>query len=180
MTEQPSEPSGSMRNLKFRKVTVWTKKTARERPFLPMEEKECLVTYTKVNKQEAWTLWDSGSTAMGVTPAFAHVANLRIFPLSNLHILQLGTISSRAQISHGADVQVEMPGVSTKMYVDVANFDRYDMIIGTLFMRKHGVKLDFVKNQVIIAGVATPAIKAKVPDTDERARRYRSVDKKRD
>ena len=66
------------------------------------------------------------------------------------------------------------------MYVDVANFDRYDMIIGTPFMRKHGVKLDFVKNQVIIAGVATPAIKAKVPDMDERARRYRSVDKKRD
>jgi len=79
-------------------------------------------------------------------PAFTHVTNLWVFPLRNLHILQLGMIGSQAQISHGAEVCIETPGVSINMYVDVANFDCYDMIIGTLFIRKHRVKLDFLKN----------------------------------
>jgi len=174
------ELPGDSRNVKFRKVTVQAEKSTCERPQRSMAEKECLVTYTKVNGHEAWTLWDSGSTATGVTPAFAHIANLRVFSLTNPHVLQLGTIGSRAQISHGADVHVEMPGISTKMYVNVANFDRYDMIIGTPFMREHGVKLDFEKNQITAAGIVMPAMRVTVPDTDDRVRRYRSVDKKRD
>jgi len=66
------------------------------------------------------------------------------------------------------------------MYVDVANFDHYDMIIGTPFMREHGVKLDFEKNQITVAGVITPAMRVTVPDTDDRVQRYQSVNKKRD
>jgi len=91
MTE---EPPGDSRNVKFRKVTVRAEKSTHERPQRSMAEKECLVTYTKVNRHEAWMLWDSGSTATGVMPAFAHVANLRVFPLTNPHVLQLGTIGS--------------------------------------------------------------------------------------
>ena len=155
-------------------------KTNHKRPSLPMEEKEHLVTYTKVNGHEAWMLWDSGSTATGVTPAFAHVTNLRVFLLTNPHIIQLGTIGSRAQISHGAEVCMETPGVSTNMYVDVANFDCYNIIIRTLFMRKHGVKLDFLKNQIVVTDVAMPAIRVMVPDTDDCIRRYWAVDKKQD
>jgi len=75
---------------------------------------------------------------------------------------------------------METPGVSMNMYVDVVNFDRYDMIIGTLFMRKHGVKLDFLKNQIVVADVAMPAIRVTVPDTDDHVRHYRAVDKKWD
>ena len=75
---------------------------------------------------------------------------------------------------------MEIPGVSTNMYVNVANFDRYDMIIGTPFMRKYRVKLDFERNQVIAVGVATPTIRMTVPDTDDCVRCYWSVEKKRD
>ena len=104
MHAMTDEPSGNSQNVKFCQVTVWAERSILERPQCSTAEKECLVTYTKVNGHEAWTLWDSGSTATGVTRAFAHVANLRVFLLINLHVLQLGTIGSRAQISHGADV----------------------------------------------------------------------------
>ena len=30
-----------------------------------------------------------------------------------------------------------------KMYISIANFDCYDIIVGTPFVREHGVKLDF-------------------------------------
>ena len=86
--------SGGLQNVKFHKVTVWADKTTHKRPSLSMEEKKCLVTYTKVNGHEVWMLWDLGSTATGVMPAFAHIMNLRVFLLTNPHILQLGTIDS--------------------------------------------------------------------------------------
>jgi len=66
------------------------------------------------------------------------------------------------------------------MYLDVANFDCYDMIVGTPFMRKHGVKLDFEKNQITVAGVIMPAMRVMVPDINECVQCYQSVDKKRD
>lgn len=75
---------------------------------------------------------------------------------------------------------METPGVSMNMYLNVANFDCYDMIIGTLFMRKHRVKLGFLKNQIVVTAVAMPAIRVTVPDTDDCIRCYWAVDKKRD
>ncbi|KAG6882169.1 hypothetical protein C0995_013682 [Termitomyces sp. Mi166 len=45
-------------------------------------EKECLVTYVEVNEHPVWTLWDSGSTTMGITPQFAHVNAIHVYELS--------------------------------------------------------------------------------------------------
>ncbi|TFK72752.1 hypothetical protein BDN72DRAFT_734288, partial [Pluteus cervinus] len=67
-------------------------------------------------------------------------------------ILQLGTVGSRSVIKYGADVPISMPGFGEKVYVDIANFDRYDMIIGTPFMRRNRVKLDFEKNEIVVNG----------------------------
>ena len=64
-------------------------------------------------------------------------------------------------------------------YVNVVNFDRYNMIIGTLFMRKHGVLLDFKKSRVIINDMELPAIRVKLRDSDARLRHYWAMDKKK-
>ena len=50
----------------FRKVKLRAEKTARYRPVVKPEDKECLATYVKIGECEAWTLWDSGSTTTGV------------------------------------------------------------------------------------------------------------------
>jgi hypothetical protein len=44
------------------------------------------------------------------------------------------------------------------MYVDIANFDKYDMVIGTPFMYNHQVKLDFESQSICINGTKIPAI----------------------
>jgi hypothetical protein len=113
----------------------------------------------------------------GITPAFGEVADIRVFPLADPHILQLSTICSHATINFGMEVKVETPGAEDVIYVDIANFDCYDMIIGTPFMRKNKVLLDFEKNQVVVNGVATPAIRVALDETDGRLCRYRSMDK---
>jgi hypothetical protein len=94
------------------------------------------------------------------------VADIRVFPLADPHILQLGTIGSCATVNFGMEVKVETPGAKDVIYVDIANFDCYDMIIGMPFMCKNKVLLDFEKNQVIVNGVATPAICVVLDETN--------------
>jgi hypothetical protein len=82
----------------------------------------------------AWTLWDSGSTTTGITPAFAELAKIKVDTLEDPHVLQLGTVGSRSIIKYGADATITVANVRDTAYVDIANFDRFDMIIGTPWM----------------------------------------------
>jgi hypothetical protein len=128
----------------------------------------------------AWTLWDSGSTTTGITPTFAQVANILVFPLNDPHVLQLGMIGSRSIVNYGTEVNVTTHGSNGVIYMDVVNFDHYDMIIGTPYMRANRVQLDFKNNQVIVNGVAISATKVTINDTDGRLHWYRATDKARE
>ena len=132
----------------------------------------------EIDGLQAWTLWDSGSTTTGVTPAFAEIAKVKIDTLEDPHVLQLGTVGSRSIIKYGADVEMKVAKTAVKTYVDIANFDRYDMIVGTPWMRRNRVVLDFSTNTVIVDGVGIPAIKIKEKDLDPRLRRHRATEKK--
>ena len=79
----------------------------------------------------------------GTTPSFIDVAKIKVFLLLNLHILQLGTVGSRAAVNFGTYVHISMHGMSHEEYVDVANFDHYDKIIGTPFIHARKVILNF-------------------------------------
>jgi len=149
------------------------------RPAVSPEDKECLATWVTVGSLDAWTLWDSGSTTTGITPAFAELVKVKVNTLEDPHVLQLGTVGSRSIIKYGADVPIVVEQVNTMSYVDLANFDRYDMIIGTPWMRKHKVLLDFDTNRVIINGTAIPAIKVKGNDLDPHLRRHHATEKRK-
>jgi hypothetical protein len=180
MTEVPADQDGhGERDVKMRKAVMSVSKEARVRPVVPPHLKECLATFTTVGGHKAWTLWDSGSTTTGVTPSFIDVAKITVFPLKNPHLLQLGTVGSRAAVNFGTFVDVETHGTSHREYLDVANFDRYDMIVGTPFMRSHKVILDFENDVIRMGQQSIPATKVLIPDTDDRARRYRTTEKKK-
>jgi hypothetical protein len=122
----------------------------RMRPKLLEEEKKCLATWVEINGLKAWTLWDSGSTTTGITPAFTELAQVAVDELEDPHVLQLGMVGSRSIIKYGADVMMNVAGNRISTYVDIANFDRYEMIIGTPFMIRNKVILDFDKLEVVI------------------------------
>ncbi|KAG6870548.1 hypothetical protein C0995_012308, partial [Termitomyces sp. Mi166 len=115
--------------VKMRRVTLQKAADKLQRPQYTPQEKECLVTYVEVNGHPAWTLWDSGSTMTGITPQFAHVNAIHVHELSEHLMLQLGTVGSRAMVQFGVEVKIKVSGHPIKEYVDIANFDRYDMII---------------------------------------------------
>jgi len=151
----------------------------RVRPVVKPEEKECLATWVNIGGLDAWTLWDSGSTMTGITPTFAEVAKIPLDTLEDPYILQLGTVGSRSVIKYSANVSIKIADSAFISYVDVANFDRYDMIIGTPLLRKGKVLLDFINDQVVVNGKRIPAVKVQAKDLDPRLHRYRSMEKTR-
>ena len=54
---------------------------------------------------------------MGITLSYAHVADVGVFQLKDPHIMQLGTIGSRASINYGANIPVEAPGIKGKTHL---------------------------------------------------------------
>ncbi|KAG6849561.1 hypothetical protein H0H93_007406 [Arthromyces matolae] len=73
MTEyspQEDDQHAGQDNIRMKQVRLRKASDKLARPKLSKDDKECLVTYVEVNGQQAWTLWDSGSTTTGMTPSF--------------------------------------------------------------------------------------------------------------
>ena len=73
---------------------------------------------------EAFTLFDSGSSAGTISPDFAQVSDTRIHTLDKPIPLQLGMVGSHAPINYGTQTLVEFGGRKVdKYYLDVVNID---------------------------------------------------------
>ncbi|KZT63163.1 hypothetical protein DAEQUDRAFT_645421, partial [Daedalea quercina L-15889] len=119
-----------------------------------------------INGLQALVLLDSGSTTDSISPDFARVAGIAAFELENPAILQLGCVGSRSRINYGANVPVLWGTFRGEVYFDVVNLDRYDAVLGTPFMRKFGVCLDFSQSVIRIGQHAIPAL---LPQEEEDA-----------
>ena len=135
-----------------------------DRPRRSKSYESCLATYVEINGMEAFTLFDSGSSADAISPDFAQVSNTRVYTLDKPVPLQLGTVGSRASINYGVRTSIELGGrKEDKYYLDVVNIDRYDAILGAPFMRKFGIQLDFNSNSIAVGGMAISAL---LPDEE--------------
>ncbi|KAF9254701.1 hypothetical protein L218DRAFT_1042990, partial [Marasmius fiardii PR-910] len=115
------------------------------RPKHTSAEKCCLTAWVEFNGIKAFTLFDSGSTADAISPDFAKTTKLKYYRLENPVTFQLGTKGSRSRITHGCTAKYVIPAsepITGKEYFDIANIDRYDAVVGTVFMRCHGLMLD--------------------------------------
>ena len=72
--------------------------------------------------------------------------------------LQLGTVGSHAKFNFGTTMKTSYGGIDEDVYFDIVNIDRYDANVGTRFMRKHGILLDFERGQVLIRGQSAPTL----------------------
>ncbi|KAF8234093.1 hypothetical protein L208DRAFT_1263549 [Tricholoma matsutake] len=103
---------------------------------------------------KAYILLDSSCTTDSISPEFTMSVNLKAHELEEPVPLQLGTVGSlsNSKINFGLFTDFEIGGVVNTHYFDVVNFDRYDAILGTMFMRKHSIVLDFEYDKVCIKG----------------------------
>jgi hypothetical protein len=129
------------------------------RPERENGEDLCLAGYVTINGVKAYTLFDSGSTTDAVSPDFARVSNVPILRLEKPATLQLGCSGSRSKINFATITVVKFGSTTAKNYLDIANLDKYDCILGTPFLRKHGISLDFEFQEIVIRGkLCIPAL----------------------
>jgi len=84
----------------------------------------------------------------GISPEMVQIVGLKVHQLMEQIPIQLGTKGSKSQINHGTKACIKIGTVENYHYFDVINIDRYDIIIGTVFMKQHRIVLDFKKDQV--------------------------------
>ncbi|KAJ7186095.1 hypothetical protein C8R46DRAFT_843082, partial [Mycena filopes] len=96
----------------------------------------------------AYMLFDSGSNIDSLTPEFARATRCKNITLAEQVTLQLGCVGSKSKINYGTRPEVNFGGIRGRVYFDLANLDRYDGIIGTPFMNKHGIVLDFERREI--------------------------------
>ncbi|KAF8222629.1 hypothetical protein L208DRAFT_1053436, partial [Tricholoma matsutake] len=123
----------------------------------------------RLHELEAFVLLDSGCTSDSISPEFAMSANLKAHKLEEPVPLQLGTIRSHSKINFGLFTDFEISEIKNTHYFNVVNIDRYDAILGTVFMRKHGIVLDFERDEVRIKGKHLDTI-IEGPNTFKQAR----------
>ena len=102
----------------------------------------------KLHNLEAFALLDSGCTSDLVSPEFATSVNLKAHELEEPVPLQLGTVGSRSKINFGVFADFKIGKTKDNHYFNIININRYNVILGTVFMRKHGITLDFKRNEV--------------------------------
>lgn len=152
-------------------TSMTTRARTGRRPILPKLEETCLTFFMKVNGLDALVLLDSGSTGDSMSPEFARVAGVRAFELENPAILQLGCVGSRSRINYGAQVLITFGEITSDTYLDIVNLDRYDLVLGTPFMRRLGVQMDFKTNSIIVQGTRYPALSPAEEDAGANRRR---------
>ncbi|KAF4574703.1 hypothetical protein EYR36_006053 [Pleurotus pulmonarius] len=130
-----------------------------------------IAQYVTINGIRAYTLFDSGCTTDCMSPDFARVAKVRYGYLKDIVPLQLGTVGSSASIQFGTYTRTSFGPIDSKEYYDVANIDRYDVILGTPWMHKHGVLLDFANRVIRIGGEVFPSL-TEGEESVEMARRH--------
>ena len=103
---------------------------------------------------------DSGCTIKALSPVHVQLTNGKVHQLVDQHSLQLGTVGSHAKFNYGMTMKTSYGGITDDVYFDIVNIDRYDAIIGTHYMHRHGIQLDFEKGQVLIRGNPAPTLTA--------------------
>ena len=92
---------------------------------------------------KAQCLLDSGSEGVLLSPEFMRATGTKTFPLEKPIALQLACIGSRSMINYGTRVTIKIGRKVVEEYFDITNVEHYNMILGTPFLRKMGIVLDF-------------------------------------
>jgi hypothetical protein len=99
--------------------------------------------YMRINGQKAHVLLDGGSTIDMMSANFASVHKMDLFQLKKPVKLQMATSGSRSVINFGAKAEVKIRDFKETRYFDVVNLDRYQVVLGTPFLRRHSVLLNY-------------------------------------
>ena len=123
-----------------------TRITERSRPLWKGNDNQPISVFWEIGGTKAHCLIDSGCEGIMTSPNFIRAAKIEPFPLDKPIGIQLAVTGSKSVINYGANVTIKYEGRELKEYFSIINIDYYDVILGTPFLRKHEVIIDFVNN----------------------------------
>ena len=118
----------------------------RSRPLRKCNDNQPISVFWEIGGTKAHCLIDSGCEGIMISSNFIRVAKIEPFPLDKPIGIQLAVTGSKSVINYGANVTIKYEGRELKEYFNIINIDYYDVILGTPFLRKHEVIIDFVNN----------------------------------
>ena len=99
--------------------------------------------YMRINGHKAHILLDGGSTINMISANFTSIYKLDLFQLKKPMKLQMATSGSHSIINFGVKAEIECGDYSQTCYFDIVNLDRYQVVLGTPFLKQHGVILNY-------------------------------------
>ena len=78
-----------------------------------------------------------------VSPDFAHATGMKITKLEQPIGLQLACVGSKPTINYSTEATIVFGNTHVEEYINMANIDYCNVILGTPFLRHLGVTLDF-------------------------------------
>ena len=81
-----------------------------------------------------------------ISPNFIRAVKIEPFPLDKPIGIQLAVMGRKSIINYDVNETIKYNEKESKEYFDIVNIDYYDAILGTPFLRKHKVVIDFVNN----------------------------------
>jgi hypothetical protein len=115
---------------------------------------------------KAHCLLDSGSEGVLLSPEFMRAMGMKTFALEQPIALKLACIGSQSTINYGMNTTIKFGHKQYDEYFNVANVEYYDAILGTPFLRKLGITLDFSSPGVVRIGVEIVPIGKKSVDEE--------------
>ena len=87
-----------------------------------------------------------------ISPDFIRATGIVPIKLEQPIGLQLTCVGSKSTINYGAKSTITFGNARVEEYFDIANIDYYDIILGTPFLRRLNIMLDFTSPGVICMG----------------------------
>ena len=116
----------------------------RSRPLWKCNDNQPISVFWEIGDIKAHCLIDSRCEGIMISPSFIRVAKIKPFPLDKPIGIQLAVTDSKSFINYCTNATIKYNGKELKEYSNIINIDYYDAILGTPFLRKHEVMIDFV------------------------------------
>ena len=101
-----------------------------------------------------------------ISPDFIRATGIIPIKLEQPTGLQLACVGSKSTINYGAKSTIMFGNVRVEEYFDISNTNYYDVILGTLFLWRLNIMLDFTSPGVIHMGT-TVVTRNIPPETGE-------------
>jgi len=117
----------------------------RERPRPPRSVgmAKTISVFLDVGGTLAHCLLDSGCEGVIISSDFIRGTHIKKFELDKPVQLQLACQGSKSMIQYGSNAMITIGNQTVEEYFDIANVDYYNVILGTPFLRRFKLILDF-------------------------------------